>query len=468
MEGVPRSAWLTLAVVSAAVFMVSIELTIIALALPEIRASLPGSSTAAVSWVVNIYSIVVAALLLLSGWLADRYGRKRIFRTGLLIFAVGSLAAGAASSTGVLIAARVLQAVGGSMQYPAGMALLLTAFPQHRRQLAIGMWSAMAGLAAAIGPTIGGFLIGAAGWRAVFYVNVPIALVSLIVGARVLTESKAGSAEGKVDVIGVPLASLGVGAIILGFVQGDAWGWITAPTLGSFVVGVAMITTFVARSLHHPAPLFDLGLLRIRSFALANLGTLFFCMGFFALLVPLPSFIQEVWGWSVTETGLTVAAGPVVSFLISPQAGRLADRIGNAPILVVGSACGMIGLLWLLASTSTTPSLAKLLGATLLIGVSAGTGFSQLVGAALRDVPADRYAMATAGRTTFFQLSVAIAIAMAFTLIGQPAGPDAELAAYQTVWAVCAGSYFCNLVLFGVIYPRRRLLRLRPRAGLTS
>ena len=468
MEGVPRSAWLTLAVVSAAVFMVSIELTIIALALPEIRASLPGSSTAAVSWVVNIYSIVVATLLLLSGWLADRYGRKRIFRAGLLIFAVGSLAAGAASSTGVLIAARVLQAVGGSMQYPAGMALLLTAFPQHRRQLAIGMWSAMAGLAAAIGPTVGGFLIGAAGWRAVFYVNVPIALVSLIVGARVLTESKAGSAAGKVDVIGVPLASLGVGAIILGFVQGDAWGWITAPTLGSFVVGVAMITTFVARSLHHPAPLFDLGLLRIRSFALGNVGTLFFCMGFFALLVPLPSFIQEVWGWSVTETGLTVAAGPVVSFLISPQAGRLADRIGNAPILVVGSACGMTGLLWLLASTSTTPSLAKLLGATLLIGVSAGTGFSQLVGAALRDVPADRYAMATAGRTTFFQLSVAIAIAMAFTLIGQPAGPDAELAAYQTVWAVCAGSYFCNLVLFGVIYPRRGLLRLRPRAGLTS
>ena len=468
MEGVPRSAWLTLAVVSAAVFMVSIELTIIALALPEIRASLPGSSTAAVSWVVNIYAIVVATLLLLSGWLADRCGRKRIFRTGLLIFAVGSLAAGAASSTGVLIAARVLQAVGGSMQYPAGMALLLTAFPQHRRQLAIGMWSAMAGLAAAIGPTIGGFLIGAAGWRAVFYVNVPIALVSLIVGARVLTESKAGSAAGKVDVIGVPLASLGVGAIILGFVQGDAWGWITAPTLGSFVAGVAMIATFVARSLHHPAPLFDLGLLRIRSFALGNVGTLFFCMGFFSLLVPLPSFIQEVWGWSVTETGLTVAAGPVVSFLTSPQAGRLADRIGNAPILVVGSACGMTGMLWLLASTSTTPSLAKLLGATLLIGVSAGTGFSQLVGAALRDVPADRYAMATAGRTTFFQLSVAIAIAMAFTLIGQPAGPDAELAAYQTVWAVCAGSYFCNLVLFGVIYPRRRLLRLRHRAGLTS
>ena len=380
MERVSRSAWLTLGVVSAAVFMVSIELTIIALALPEIRASLPGSSTAAVSWVVNVYSIVVAALLLLSGWLADRYGRRRIFPrrpADLRGWLSGSgsrrLHRSAHCGPGPAGCGRV-DAV------PGRMALLLTAFPQHRRQLAIGMWSAMAGLAAAIGPTVGGFLIGAAGWRAVFYVNVPIALVSLIVGARVLTESKAGSAEGKVDLIGVPLASLGVGAIILGFVQGDAWGWTTGPTLGAFVAGVAMIATFVARSLHHPAPLFDLGLLRIRSFALGNLGTLFFCMGFFSLLVPLPSFIQEVWGWSVTETGLAVAAGPVVSFLTSPQAGRLADRIGNAPILVVGSACGMIGLLWLLASTSTTPSLAKLLGATLLIGVSAGTGFSQLVG----------------------------------------------------------------------------------------
>ena len=461
MERVPRSAWLTLAVVSVAVFMVAMEMTIIALALPEIRLALAGTTPAALSWVVNAYSIVVAALLLLSGWLADRYGHRRIFRLGLMIFAVGSVAAGASGSIGMLIAARAVQAVGGSMQYPAGLALLLTAFPRGRHQTAIGIWGATGGLAAAVAPTLGALLIGVFGWRAVFYINVPVALAALLLGARLLPESRGDRTGGRVDMIGMPLAALGVGAIILGIVQGETWGWASASTLGAFGAGGAMITAFAARSLHHPAPLFDLGLMRIRSFVLGNLGSLFFALGFFALLVPLPSFIQDVWGWSVVETGLAYAVGPVVSFLIAPQAGRLADRIGNAPILTAGSALGAAGLLWLLITTTTEPSLASLLVATVLVGASAGTGFSQLVGAALRDIPADRFAMATAGRTTFFQLSVAFAIAVAFAVIGRPDGAAAQLQAYQATWMLCIGGYLCNLVLFGVVYPQRRLIGFR-------
>ena len=459
MERVPRSAWLTLAVVSVAVFMVAMELTIISLALPKIRAAL-GAAPASLSWVVNAYSIVVAALLLLSGWLADRYGRRQIFLVGLVLFAAGSIAAGASTSMGMLIAARALQAVGGSMQYPAGLALLLTAFPRGRHQTAIGVWGATGGLAAALGPSLGALLIEAFSWRAVFYVNVPVAAASLLLGTRVLTESRAGRASGRVDVIGVPLASVGVAAIILGIVQGEAWGWATTPTLGSFAAGAAMIAVFTVRSRRHPAPLFDLELMRIRSFVLGNLGSLFFALGFFALLVPLPSFIQDVWGWSIIKTGLAYAAGPVVSFLVAPQAGRLADRIGNAPLLTAGSTCGVAGLLWLIVTTSTEPSLWQLLVATALVGVSAGTGFSQLVGAALRDIPPERYAMATAGRTTFFQLSVAFAIAVAFAMIGQSDTPAAELAAYRTVWMVCAGGFLCNLILFSLIYPRRQTLPL--------
>lgn len=460
MERVSRSAWLTLAVVSAAVFMVAMELTIIALALPEIRAALAGTTPAALSWVVNAYSIVVAALLLLTGWLADRYGRRRIFLLGLVIFAIGSIAAGASNSIGVLIAARAVQAAGGAMQYPAGLALLLAAFPRGRHQTAIGTWGAMGGLAAALGPTLGALLIGVFGWRAVFYINVPVALAAFLVGARVLPESQGGRTADRVDIIGVPLASLGVGTIILGIVQGEAWGWGSASTLGAFAAGAAMVAAFAARSLRHPAPLFDLGLLRIRSFVLGNVGSLFFALGFFALLVPLPSFIQEVWGWSVIETGLAYAVGPIVSFLIAPQAGRLADRIGNASILTAGSACGAAGVLWLLLTTTTQPSLTKLLIATVLVGVSAGTGFTQLVGAALRDIPSPRYAMATAGRTTFFQLSLALAIAVAFAIIGQPADIASQLEAYQAVWMLCSGGYLCNLVLFGIVYPRRQPLGL--------
>ncbi len=460
MERVPRSAWLTLAVVSVAVFMVAMELTIIALALPEIRAALSGTTPAALSWVVNVYSIVVAALLLLSGWLADRFGRRRVFRLGLALFALGSVAAGASTSIGMLIGARALQAVGGSMQYPAGLALLLDAFHRSRHQMAIGAWGAMGGLAAAVGPALGAVLIEAFGWRAVFYVNVPVALTALVAGARVLPESAGAVPETRADMIGVPLASVGVGAVILGIVQGETWGWATAPTVGSFAAGALLVAAFTWRSRRHPAPLFDLDLLRVRSFLLGNLGSLFFALGFFALLVPLPSFIQEVWGWSTLETGLAYSVGPLVSFLVAPQAGRLADRIGNAPLLIVGSACGMAGLLWLVLVISTEPSLPQLLVATVLVGVSAGTGFSQLVGAALRDIPPERYAMATAGRTTFFQLSVAFAIAVAFAMIGQPDSPAAELAAYNTVWMVCAGGYFCNLVLFSFIYPRRPVLGL--------
>ena len=467
MEPVPRSAWLTLAAVAAAVFMVAMELTIIALALPEIRASL-NATPAALSWVVNTYSIVVAALLLLSGWLGDRYGRKRIFQIGLLLFTVGSVAAGVSVNIEMLIAARALQAAGGSLQYPAGMALLLTAFPRARHQTAMGTWSATGGLAAAMGPAIGAVLIEGFGWRAVFFVNVPVALVALTLGARVLVESTGDDTASRVDTVGVPLASLGVGAIILGIVQGEAWGWHSESTLGAFAAGAIMIAAFVMRTRRHPAPLFDLGMLRIRSFVLGNFGSLFFALGFFAFLVPLPTFLQEVWGWSVLQTGLAFAPGPIVSFLISPQAGRLADRIGNAPILVIGATCGTIGLLWLLGAITTEPSLGRLLAGTILVGVSAGTGFAQLVGAALRDVPVGRYAMATAGRTTFFQLSVALAIAVAFAIIGEFSDPDATLTAYKTVWVMSAAGQLGNVLLFSLAYPYDSLgsplvSRLRPR-----
>ncbi len=440
--------------------MVSIELTIISLALPKIRAAFSGATPAALSWVVNAYSITVAALLLLSGWLADRFGRRRIFLTGLAIFALGSVAAGAASSIPMLVAARSLQAVGGSMQFPSGLALLLTSFPRSRHQLAIGSWGAMGGLAAALGPTAGALLIEGFGWRAVFFVNVPVAAVALVVGARSLRESTVEDVAARVDMVGVPLASIGVAAVILGIVQGEAWGWTSVSTVTAFGAGGLMIAGFAARSLRHPAPLFDLGLLRIRSFLLGNLGSLFFSVAFFAMLVPLPSYLQDVWGWSVVETGFAVAPGPLVSFLVSPQAGRLADRIGNSSILTVGAICGAIGLLLLQLTITAEPSLGRLLAGTLLVGVAAGTGFAQLVGAALRDVPAHRYAMAMAGRTTFFQLSVAFAIATAFALIGMPASPDAALSAYKTVWAVCMTGYLCNVVLFGVVYPKR-LQRLR-------
>ncbi len=204
--------------------MVSLEITIIALALPEIREAFPEASDSTLSWILTVYNIGVASLLLLSGWWADKAGRKKVFLIGLTFFAIGSVIASVAPTVELLIVARGIQSIGGAIQYPAGLALLLPAFPAARRQTAIGIWGAMGALAAALGPSLGALLVDALGWRSIFAINVPVAIFALIVGRIWLEESVGEVPEGRVDLIGVPLASIGVGAIILGIVQAGEWG----------------------------------------------------------------------------------------------------------------------------------------------------------------------------------------------------------------------------------------------------
>lgn len=453
-EPIGQSSWRTLAITSLVGFMVSLELTIIALALPEIRDAFPDTSESALSFVITAYSIGVASLLLIAGWLADRVGRKRIFLTGLIVFTVASLIAGTAPSAGVLIAARILQAVGGAMQFPSGLALLLPAFPVERRQMAIGIWGAMGGLAAAVGPSLGALLVDAFGWRAVFLINVPVAIAATVLGALWLTEST-GDVPARVDLVSVPLAAIGVGTFVLGIVQGSDWGWGSAATVGSFAVGTALLTVFVLRSLHHPTPLFDLGLFRAPSYAIGNIGTVFFTTAFFGWLVLLPSFIQGTWGWSVLQTGFAIAPGPMVATLVAPPAGRLADRIGTAPILTVGGLAGVAGMVTQLLSTGTSPDyVTGLLLPGLLVGLAGGCSFAMLVGATMRDVPPARFGMGGAGRTTVFQLSIAVGVAIAVAVVGSPSGPDEALDAIRTTWAISGLLFAGQVVTFAVVFPR--------------
>ena len=303
---IPARAWRTLGVTSIVGFMVSLEITVIALAFPDIRDAFPSASESTLSWIITAYNIGVASLLLVAGWGADRFGRKRTFLTGLAVFAVGSLGSGLAPGAELLIAARVVQAIGGALQFPAGLALLLPAFPYERRQMAIGVWGAMGGLAAALGPPVGGFLVGAFGWPSVFLVNVPIALAALVAGAAWLEEGRNPDIPSRVDLVSIPAASLGVGALILAIVQSETWGAASAETITSVAVGLGLIGLFVVRSGRHPAPLFDLDLFRLRSYWLGCVGTVAFVVGFFGFFVPFPTFLQEVWGWSTIETGLAI------------------------------------------------------------------------------------------------------------------------------------------------------------------
>jgi len=458
---IPRSAWRTLSITSLVGFMVSLEITVISLARDEIAQAFPDASPAELSWVLTAYNIGVASLLLPAGWAADRYGRRLVFQWGLGVFIVGSLLSGVAPSSDLLIAARVIQAIGGALQYPAGLALLLGAFPPHRRQMAIGIWGAMGGLAAALGPSLGALLVDGFGWRAVFLINVPVALSALVMGPRWIAESKGEGVPSRVDLISVPLASLGVGAIILGIVQGDPWGWGSPSTVSAFAAGVVLLFVFVIRSRTHATPLFDLGLLRLVTFSIGNVGGVLFVVAFFGWLVTFPEFLQRTWGWSVLKSGFAIAPGPMLATVVSPFTGRLADKHGNAPILVVGGVSGAIGAGLHLAWTSTDPSyLTGILIPGLFIGLSAGCSFAMLVGASMRDVQPAQFGMAGAGRTTIFQLSIALGVAVAIALVGRPASPEEMLDGLQQVWALSLALWAAQAVLFATIFPRRQRRRV--------
>lgn len=453
---IPQSAWWTLAISSAAVFMVSLEITIISLAFGEISEAFPDSSRSTLSWIFTAYNIGVASLLLVAGWLADRFGRKRIFLIGLAIFGAASLGTGLATSVEMLLAFRALQSIGGSLLSPAALALLLPAFPVQRRQMAIGIWGAMGGLAAAVGPTVGAVLVDGFGWRSVFLINVPVAAFALFVGIRRLEESTAEKMATGVDFVGVPLASIGVGAVILGVVQARDWGLTSVATLVSFGVGLSLVAAFVVRTRTHPAPLFDLNLLRIRSYWVGLLGTVTFVMAFFGWLTQLPEFIQETWGWSVLTTGFAIAPGPAMSAILSPITGRLADRYGNRPILLTGAVTGLAGTIWLKVFMTTEPNyVVDLLPAMILIGITGGCAFAMLTGATMRDVPEARFGMAGAGRTVGQQLATALGIALAVALIGDPDSGSDYLAAIGNSWYLQMVLYGLMGLTFGLLFVNR-------------
>ncbi len=439
--------------------MVSLEITVISLAFTDIQESFEGTSRATLTWIFTSYNIGIAALLLLAGWAADRYGRKRLFLTGMFVFVVGSLCSGLSVDAPTLIAARVLQSVGGAMQFPAALALLLPAFPPERRGMAVGIWGASGALAAALGPSIGAALINAFGWRSVFLVNIPVGILAIVLGALILVESRADDLPDRVDLVSVPMASVGVGLLVLAIAQTESWGVFSVPT-GLCVLGaVVLLWGFVRRSKQHPAPLFDLNLLKIRSFSVSLIGTTFFCAAFFGWFVVLPAFMLDWWQWSVVKVGLALFPGPGLAALLSPFMGRVADKRGNGPVLVVGGVAGAIGMTLHLVLTGREPDFVLgILLSGLFVGVAAGCSFAILVAATMRDVPPQRFGMGGAGRTTVFQLAIALGIAVGAAVIGDPGNIGEALAAYRINWAIALVFFIGQALLFAFAYPKAEAL----------
>ncbi len=430
--------WKILLITSVGLFMASLDLFIVNIAFPDLARDFNGASLPDLSWVLNAYAIVFAALLVPAGRIADRVGRKRVFITGLLLFSAASALCALAPSVGFLVAARVLQAAGGAMMLPTTLGLILPAFPLEQRPLAIGIWSAVGGVAAALGPPIGGLLVQLS-WRWIFVVNVPIGIVTAIVAMRALNEVREPE-DGRPDLLGAAELALGIALLTLGIVKGPEWGWADPRSLAAFAGSVGLVVAFLFRSAHHHAPVIELPLLRVRSFALANLAAAVFFAGFGAMLLSGVLLLTEVWGYSALRAGLALSPGPLTAAIFAVPAGRLGGRIGQRPVVAAGGLTFATGFAVILATVGSDPAYASsFLPGFILGGTGVGMVLGALPAAATAALPASRFATGTAVFGMARQLGSAIGVAVLIALLNDTTGGDL-LAGLQRGWAFALGA----------------------------
>ena len=293
--------WKVLIVAAVAVFMGFLDVTIVNVAFADLQRDFSDAARADLSWVLNAYNIVFAALLVPAGRLADIVGRKRMFMVGIGVFLLASVLCGIAGSVETLVAARVLQAAGGAILVPTSLALILPEFPGSQRATAIAIWTATGAIAAAIGPSLGGVLVEEGGWRWAFFVNLPIGLLALVPARRLLTEARDPDARTLPDALGSVVLVAAVGLLALGIVQGPDWGWGSTRVIAAIAAGALLLPLVVLRSARHPAPVIEPALFRIRSFAVANAGMGLFSFAFYAVILANILFLTEIWGWSCSR-----------------------------------------------------------------------------------------------------------------------------------------------------------------------
>jgi len=445
---VSREAWLALAVATSASFLVVIDVSVVNVALPSIAADFEASATE-LSWVISGYNVALASLMLLAGRLADRRGRRRTFMTGVIGFLIGSALCGLAPNVEALIAARVIQAVGGALLTPASLAMVLPQFPLAKRGVAIGVWGAMGALGAAFGPSVGALLIEASNWRLIFLINVPIGALVVVAASRLVAESKDETATGPLDVIGVPIGVAGVGLAMLGIVRSEAEGWLSPSVLGLLAAGLVLIPVVVWRSAHHPAPLLDLSLFKARSFSVAAAAFWVYSLAFTAGFLLNSFMLQRLWGMSVLETGFALTPGPIVGAFTSAPLGSLSDRIGHRWVVASGAALCSASYLWMLVFVGEQQEFVRVfLPATLALGLGVGATIAGLQSAAMSDIAPHQFASANATIRTMQQVGYAIGISVVVTLAA-----DLDLAGFQAGYTWVVGAYFGAAVVLAWFYP---------------
>jgi EmrB/QacA subfamily drug resistance transporter len=450
-----RPLWQVFVITSLGAFLVSLDLSIVNVAFPAMERTFVTSDRAHLAWVVTAYSIVFGSLLVIGGRSADRYGLRRVFFLGLLAFTVGSALCGIAPTVPTLIAGRVVQGAGAAFALPASVGLLLAAVTAERRSQTVALWGGVGALAIATGPSLGSVLVDGPGWRWAFYVNLPFCLLAYLWGRRALPNPPPVSGGDKPDYFGALLLAAAVGEFTYGIsVFGDTG-------FGRSVVlawGIAFATAyaFVARSARHPAPVLDPTLFQSRSFRVANLATLVYAMGFFAMLLGNILFLTEVWHYSIERAGMAVTPGPLVVATVSGFAGRIAARRGFRTVLLPGALCFALGLTWLATQVGPEPAfLSQWLPGTLLIGLGIGLTFPVLSAAAVSSLPQERFGVGSAVNQTARQVGGAIGVTILISILGKPQSGVEALAAFERMWWFAAATALVTGLIATRLGPER-------------
>ena len=446
-----RSAGWTLAVVSAALFMVTLDNLVVTTALPSIRADL-GASIEDLEWTVNAYTLAFAVLLLTGAALGDRFGRRRMFMTGVGLFTASSAFAALAPTTATLIAARGLQGVGAAMVAPLTLTLLSEAFPQEKRGVALGIWSGISGLGVAIGPLVGGAVVEGMSWQWIFWLNVPVGLLLIPIAARKLAESH-GPARG-LDLPGVALASAGLLGVTYGIVRGNALGWGSVDIVAPLAAGVALLGAFVAYEARAKEPVLPLRFFRTRGFAATSGVSLAMSFGIFGSIFLLAQFFQVVQGYSPLEAGLRTLPWTGMPMLVAPIAGLLSDRIGSRPLMSAGLALQAIAITWLAATMTVDQPYSEVVIPFILGGAGMALVFAPAANAVLRAVRPEEAGQASGANNAIRELGGVMGIAVlaaVFTANGGYESPQAFVdgvvpALYAGAAVLTAGSLVALLI----------------------
>lgn len=390
-----RNPWLILLVLCGAVFMLLLDTTIVNVAQQKIKIALE-ADLSEIQWILDSYILAYAVLILSFGRLGDVFGRKKLFMCGMGIFTLASaLCAGStliSQATGIppataLIAARVLQGVGGAMMMPQTLSLITVAFPPQKRGSAMGVWGSVVALGAVLGPIIGGWLVTNYAWEWVFLINVPVGIAAILATLAIVPESVDPFASGRVDWGGILLSGLGTFALVYAAIEGNALGWTSPIILGSFAASIILLTLFIWWESRADDPMLKLELFAIRNFSVANVLAMATSFGMLGVFFPMTVFLQGALGLSPLEAGLAMLPNGLVLMFVAPTAGRLSDKIGARWILVTGLSLMAVGIVAMIRQISPDATQWSFVLPLAITGLGMGMTFAPMTATAMRQVP---------------------------------------------------------------------------------